>query len=360
MSELPSNESFITAAPGGRRSAAHEAHDTDGFAVTSAPAGTPIAEVQPRGWRAVGNDRDLLLVRAARHEPLVIIPLRLATEIAVTAEQYRVLPGTGKILAQSGAGNPRSLQREQTRKQSNMSKIFETLSEQQRSPIGSAPPPTNLPAVPQQHLPANNDDGWEDTAAELESQFIRGTLLKFADWRWSKGKDGDEVEKGTQFLATGTVAAWVKWWDGKPVQHIKREPGRVLPDLDEMPDRDQSLWQLGPDGKLRDPWQNTRYVYLLDPISMEVLTFSTSSLGGRAAAINLADQIKRMRGLGRASALPVVELGAEKMPTRFGMKSRPVFKIVKWYGGESANGGGPKEIAPPSLEEEMNGDEIPF
>jgi len=48
------------------------------------------------------------------------------------------------------------------------------------------------------------------------------------------------------------------------------------------------------------------------------------------------------------------------MPTRFGMKSRPVFKIVKWYGGESANGGGPKEIAPPSLEEEMNGDEIPF
>jgi len=92
---------------------------------------------------------------------------------------------------------------------------------------------------------------------------------------------------------------------------------------------------------------------------MEMLTYSTSSSGGRTAVINLADQITRMRELGRVGAQPVVELGAEKMPTRFGMKSRPVFKIIKWYGG-GENGGGPKEIAPPSLSEEMNGDEVPF
>jgi hypothetical protein len=240
-----------------------------------------------------------------------------------------------------------------------MSRIYEMLSEQQKSPIENAPPPTNLPTVAQQQLPAISDDGWDDTAAEMDSQFLRGTLLKFADWRWSKGKDGDEVEKGTQFVAIGITAAWVKWVDGKPAQHIKREPGRVLPDREELGDLDASLWQPGPDGKPRDPWQNTRYVYLLDPISMEVLTFSTSSFGGRAAAINLADQIKRMRGLGCASALPVVELGADKMPTKFGMKSKPLFKIVKWYGGGNENGGGPKEIAPPSLKEEMN-DDIPF
>jgi hypothetical protein len=134
----------------------------------------------------------------------------------------------------------------------------------------------------------------------------------------------------------------------------------MLPEREELGDLDQSYWQLGPNGEPRNPWQNTRYVYLLDPISMEMLTFSTSSFGGRGAAINLADQIKRMRGLGRAAALPVVELGAEKMPTRFGMKSKPAFKIVKWYGGGNENGGGPKEIAPPSLSEEMNGDEVPF
>jgi hypothetical protein len=34
----------------------------------------------------------LLIVRADRREPLVVIPLQLATEIAVAAEQSRVLP----------------------------------------------------------------------------------------------------------------------------------------------------------------------------------------------------------------------------------------------------------------------------
>lgn len=240
-----------------------------------------------------------------------------------------------------------------------MSKIFEALSEQQKSPIGNAPPPTNLPTVAQQHLPANHDDGWDDMAAELDAQFLRGTLLKFADWRWAKGKEGDQIEEGTQFLVMGSAAAWVRWWDGKPVQYVRREPGKKLPDREELGDLDASLWQPGPDGKSRDPWQSTRFVYLLDPISMEMLTYSTSSSGGRTAVINLADQITRMRELGRVGAQPVVELGAEKMPTKFGMKSKPLFKIVKWYGGGNENGGGPKEIAPPSLKEEMN-DDIPF
>jgi len=162
-----------------------------------------------------------------------------------------------------------------------MSRIYETLAEKEKSAIENAPPPTtNLPVVAEQQLPAASDNGWEDTASELDSQFIRGTLLKFADWRWTKGKDGDELEKGTQLVALGTTAAWVKWHDNKPVQYLKREPGTKLPERDEMSDRDQSLWQLGPDGKPRDPWQNTRFVYLLDPVSCEMLTFSTSSIWG--------------------------------------------------------------------------------
>jgi len=241
-----------------------------------------------------------------------------------------------------------------------MSRTYEQLNEQQSNePTTESSPTANLPTPTRQQLPANRDDGWTDTAAEMDSQFIRGTLLKFADWRWTKGKDGIEVENGTQLVALGATAAWVKWNDNKPVQYLKREPGKELSELDEMPDRDQSLWQLGPDGKPRDPWQNTRFVYLLDPISMEMLTFSTPSGGGRSAVVNLADQIKRMRELGRANALPVVELGAAPMPTKHGLKSKPVFKIVKWFSGGNENGGVPKEIAPPSLQEEMN-DDIPF
>ena len=139
------------------------------------------------------------------------------------------------------------------------------------------------------------------------------------------------------------------------MQYVVRQPGRALPDREALGDLDETLWELGPDNKPRDPWQSTRFVYLLDPISVEMLTFSTSSGGGRSAVIDLADQITRMRKLGHPTALPIVELGAAPMQTKYGRKSKPVFKIVKWYGGDNA----PKEIALPSLQEEV-GDEIPF
>jgi hypothetical protein len=235
-----------------------------------------------------------------------------------------------------------------------MSRTYEQLSEQQ----SNEPSNTNMPTTIEQHLPANSNDGWNDTAAEIDSRVIRGTLLKFADWKWSKGTEATEVEAGTQLLAIGTAAAWVKWKAGKPVQYIMREPGKALPDRDELDEPEGcGTWEAGPDGKPRDPWQDTRFVYLLDPMSVELLTFSISSSGGRSAVINLADQIRRMRGLGHPNALPIVELGAGPMPTRFGRKSKPLFKIIKWYSG--SNGSAPKEVSPPSLKEELN-DAIPF
>jgi hypothetical protein len=35
---------------------------------------------------------DLLIVRADRREPMVVVPLRLAIEVAVAAEKSRVVP----------------------------------------------------------------------------------------------------------------------------------------------------------------------------------------------------------------------------------------------------------------------------
>jgi hypothetical protein len=34
------------------------------------------------------------------------------------------------------------------------------------------------------------DDGWDDAAAENAERVIKGTLLKFSEWRWTKGKEG--------------------------------------------------------------------------------------------------------------------------------------------------------------------------
>jgi hypothetical protein len=174
-------------------------------------------------------------------------------------------------------------------------------------------------------------DGWDDTAAEAEERLIRGTLLKFADWKWSSGKQKEavEVKDGRRFMAVATAAAWVNWQDGKPAEYRLREPGVPLPERGELGDTDPAGWEIGSDGKPRDPWHNTRFVHLIDPQTAEAFTFSTSSYGGRDCVINLADQIKRMRGKHR-DALPLVELGAAPMSTRHGRKSKPTLRVVGW------------------------------
>jgi hypothetical protein len=122
----------------------------------------------------------------------------------------------------------------------------------------------------------------------------------------------------------------VKWAGGKPVEYRMKPAGKPMPDRETLGDTDETLWEPGPDKKPRDPWQNSRFVYLIDPNTAEALTFSTASWGGREAVINLGDAIERVRRAGHPGALPVVELQALPWPTRYGRKSKPLFKIVDW------------------------------
>jgi len=197
-------------------------------------------------------------------------------------------------------------------------------------------------------LAITTTDGWNDVAAEANERVLRGTLLKFADSNWARGKEASPIERGTQLVATGTRAAQVRWQDGKPVEWRWQEPGRRLPEREELGDNDPTKWALGPDGKTpRDPWQNTRYIYLLDPDTAEAFTFSTSSWGGREAVINLGDAIARMR-MAHPNAMPIVALEAAPMITKYGRRSKPTFKIVGW----KATGNEVPELIEP--------DELPF
>src|SRR5262249_46785916 len=138
-------------------------------------------------------------------------------------------------------------------------------------------------------IPAGND-GWNDAAAEAGERMIRGRLLKFADWHWSAGKEGEEIEDGTRLAAMATAAMWVRWENGKPVEYRIREAGRRLPDRGELGYDNEDEWEEGPSGEPQDPWRNTRLVYLVDPKTAEAFTFSTSSWGGRGAVADLGDQ----------------------------------------------------------------------
>jgi hypothetical protein len=211
-------------------------------------------------------------------------------------------------------------------------------------------------------LPAH--DGWSDAAQEAAEQTIRGTLLKFSDWKWWAGKERTAVPDGTQLVALATAAGWVRWEENKPVEYRMREPGRRLPDRDELGFDDEKEWEEGPGGEPQDPWQNTRWAYLVDPHTAEAYTFSTSSWGGRGAVTTLGDQIARMRSV-HSDAVPVVELQAAEMPTRFGRKSKPVFKVVAWKTADAeAPAPAERQITAKKAEDkvyrrEMD-DEIPF
>jgi hypothetical protein len=159
------------------------------------------------------------------------------------------------------------------------------------------------------------DDGWSDAANEAAERTIRGTLLKFADWRWTAGKEAAPLKDGTRLVALATAAMWVRWEDGKPVEYRVREPGKRLPYRGELSHLDESEWEEGPNGEPIDPWRNTRLVYLVDPQTAEAFTFSTSSWGGRGAVCDLGDQIARMRKA-HPNAVPIVELRSAEMPTK--------------------------------------------
>src|SRR5262245_33433449 len=81
-------------------------------------------------------------------------------------------------------------------------------------------------------LPAS--DGWSDAANEASENLIKGRLLKFTDWKYYAGKEAEPIEIGTKLVALATTAMWVRWEDGKPVEYRVREPGRRLPDRDEL------------------------------------------------------------------------------------------------------------------------------
>ena len=184
------------------------------------------------------------------------------------------------------------------------------------------------------------DDGWDDAAAEAGERTIRGQLLKFADWRWTVGKEATQVKDGTRLVALATVAMWVRWEDGKPVEHLVRHPGERLALRERLSHTNEDGWPNGPGGEPQDPWQNTRLVYLVNEDTAEAFTFSTSSYGGRNAVIELGDTIARMRNA-HPDAAPIVELRATEMPTKWGKKSKPSFKIVGWKNAS----GRPTEVA---------------
>jgi hypothetical protein len=187
-------------------------------------------------------------------------------------------------------------------------------------------------AMMSSNLPVTAGDGW-DAVPVQSSDLIRGKILRFTTEGFYFLGNSTEPLNGTIANVIDVAVAWVTWVDGKP-EHRITLPGQHHPDRGELPEFDKDNWPLGPGGERADPWQDTRYLYLVDPLGEE-MTFVTHSWGGRKAVGELRNQIAIFRQA-HPTAIPVIRLDKEMMKTRFGPKPKPLFKVIDWKqaGGE--------------------------
>jgi hypothetical protein len=175
----------------------------------------------------------------------------------------------------------------------------------------------NLPAV----VGADGFDGGDDDSDRL----IRGPITGCVDGVWS-AKDGSALPRPVIAVATKEVVQC--WKGGMPTQTITTLP---LPDVNELNAKvPKESWEEGLDGAPRPPWVRQYLVYLLDPQTAGVFTYINGTTGARIAVRELRDKVQMMRALRCAHVVPLVELSAKPMKTRFGTKQRPFFKIIDW------------------------------
>jgi hypothetical protein len=198
----------------------------------------------------------------------------------------------------------------------------------------------NALTVYQDHQPRAIDNFDYD---EPGASPIRGGNAKFDAGAYAVGKEKALLAPERKFIVLDKSAGWQFLKKDCPAEWVMQVPGKPQPERPEC--GDESDWPVGLDGKPSCPWKWTQFLYLMDVDSGETLTFSTSTSGGKIAIGDLTQQIKSMRGM-QPGAMPIVELQSVQMPTKFGKKPRPFFKIVSWRNRASADEQPPQLEAP--------------
>ena len=257
----------------------------------------------------------------------------------------------------------------------------------------AAKPPAQiakLPAVAQpkplaMQSPTSALDGFPGFNEEVEGadppqggSVIHGTLIKFtSEAEWVTG-NGDEMSRERELIVVDIVRIVQKWVDQMPQETIIVPPGEKFPDINAMNEAaPQSEWREDLNGKKVGPYQKQIVVYLLDALSLDKLTFPTSTTGGGIACRDLSDKVAWMRKNRGPRVSAVITLSDKFMPTKYGGRQRPHFEVVRWIGFDTGEGrdalpapkpvltGGaaatPKtppwnEVEEPSLKEELNDD----
>lgn len=183
---------------------------------------------------------------------------------------------------------------------------------------------------------ADNLNPFEAYGQAVSSRTIVGELLKFSKGEYTFGQNDTEVDEGTKLVANmdELMVGWVKWEDGKPVEHLM---GRVIDGFkperrSALGDNDQDEWETDDNSRPRDPWQLTNYLLLKDPDGDQLYTFATSSRGGLNAIGELCKTFGRQMRQ-RPTQFPVIELNVDSYRhsnKAYGKIFVPKFDVAGW------------------------------
>jgi hypothetical protein len=217
-------------------------------------------------------------------------------------------------------------------------------------------------------------DPFQKYADAVAPQTIFGTLLRFTKGDYLAGEDGKAIAEGTVFTADvdELMDGWVKWSDGRPVEHImvRVAEGQELPKRADLGDDDSTRWERDSSGEPRDPWQRTNYLPMMDEAG-ELFTFATSSRGGLVAIAGLCRTYGRFRPRHQdVHPMIAVEVHSYQHHKReYGRIKVPRFTLISWAPKAKFNealvaAGFALAGEPPEAEDEAQADrlndEIPF
>lgn len=175
--------------------------------------------------------------------------------------------------------------------------------------------------------------GWSDQregAEERAGGLIKGVKLKFLNTgRW----DPEDLER-EKLIVVKQLRCVQKWsLEKKPVETEILRPNEPFPDIEARNNAlPKSEWVEGPvKGQLVGPWQTSFVLYLINPASMEEITYPTATVGGSIAIGELIDKLLWMRRSKNNNRIyPIVHLSSKSMKTGYGERPRPFFIIMGW------------------------------
>jgi hypothetical protein len=157
---------------------------------------------------------------------------------------------------------------------------------------------------------------------------IKGIKIKFSkEAEWLTGDD-EVIAGDREFVVVEVIKTSQKWIEQQPVETIVLAAHEKFPNVDELNASAPREEWTEKFGKEVGPWQNGYAVYLLDPVTMQVYTFPTSTVGGSQAVRDLRETVGMARRMRGDKVYPRVRLTSVHMKTQYGGRDRPHFNIV--------------------------------